>query len=228
MLQKTQKQILNLVAAEYPQVYLVGGTAINLLYHHRISEDLDFFTQTYSSKLHREITTFIRKETGFKFNLVAEEKRKKYLPMAIYEFEIGKGLILKVDFVKDVVDLVRPQDENGIANIEDIYYRKMLAAIGWKAGESKMGRALAGGRQKAKDLFDIYYLSRYVKPLNQWFPDYFDQDAYERLTAWYLSVPKQRTVMELLELVPDCDTKSIFKHLDGEIIEKLNKRYTAV
>src|SRR3990167_2093067 len=189
MLQKTQKQILNLVAAEYPQVYLVGGTAINLLYHHRISEDLDFFTQTYSSKLHREITTFIRKETGFKFNLVAEEKRKKYLPMAIYEFEIGKGLILKVDFVKDVVDLVRPQDENGIANIEDIYYRKMLAAIGWKAGESKMGRALAGGRQKAKDLFDIYYLSRYVKHLNQWFPDYFDQDAYERLTAWYLSVP---------------------------------------
>ena len=159
---------------------------------------------------------------------MAEEKRKKYLPMAIYEFEIGKGLILKVDFVKDVVDLVRPQDENGIANIEDIYYRKMLAAIGWKAGESKMGRALAGGRQKAKDLFDIYYLSRYVKPLNQWFPDYFDQDAYERLTAWYLSVPKQRTVMELLELVPDCDTKSIFKHLDGEIIEKLNKRYTAV
>lgn len=41
----TQEQILKLVAETYPQVYLVGGTAISLLYHHRVSEDLDFFTQ---------------------------------------------------------------------------------------------------------------------------------------------------------------------------------------
>jgi predicted nucleotidyltransferase component of viral defense system len=228
VLEKRQRQLLDLVAAKYPTVYLVGGTAINLLFHHRVSEDLDFFTQTYSSKLHREIARFIGTETGFKFNLVMEEKRKKYLPMAIYEFEIGKGLVLKVDFVKDVVDLIGELDQNGIAHIDDIYYRKMLAAIGWKAGESKAGRLLAGGRQKAKDLFDIYYLSWRVKSLSQWFPNYFDRNAYERLAAWYLSVPKQRTVMELLELVPGCDTKEIFKHLDGEIIEKLNKRYAGV
>ena len=40
---KAQKQILKLVAGAYPQVYLVGGTALSLLYDHRISEDLDFF-----------------------------------------------------------------------------------------------------------------------------------------------------------------------------------------
>jgi len=45
ILERTQKEILALVAAKYSQVYLVGGTAINLLYHHRVSEDLDFFTQ---------------------------------------------------------------------------------------------------------------------------------------------------------------------------------------
>ena len=86
ILERTQKKMLALVAAKYPQVYLVGGTAINLLYHHRVSEDLDFFTQAYSYKLHREIACFIGKETGFKFDLVEEEKRKKYLPMAVYEF----------------------------------------------------------------------------------------------------------------------------------------------
>lgn len=228
MLVKVQKQILRLVAGEYPQVYLVGGTALSLRYDHRISEDLDFFTQKYSSSLHREVAAYIRRKTGFKYHLVEEEKRKKYLPMAVYEFQVRKSLVLKVDFVKDVAELFRPRDKNGIANIEDLYYRKMLAVIGWKAGESKVGKALAGGRQKTKDVFDVYYLSAHVKLLSQWFPSHFDQNAYERLTAWYLSIPKQKTVMELLDLVPGCDTKLVFKHLDDEIIHKLNREYAGI
>lgn len=225
---QAQRQILKRVAKEYPQVYLVGGTAINLLYRHRVSEDLDFFTQDYSSKLHREIVATIKRKTGFKYHLIEEEKRRKYLPMAVYEFQVGRDLVLKVDFVKDVADLIRPQNKNGIANIEDIYYRKMLAVIGWKVGESKVGRALAGGRQKTKDVFDIFYLSTHVKHLSQWFPHYFDQNAYERLTAWYFSIPKQKTIMELLDLIPDCDTKLIFKHLDDEIIHNLNREYAGI
>jgi len=228
LLKKTQKQILKLVAKAYPQVYLVGGTAISLLYDHRVSEDLDFFTQKYSSNLHREISAYIKRETGFKYALIEEETRKKYLPMAVYEFQTGKDLVLKVDFVKDVARLFRERNKDGTADIEDLYYRKILAVIGWKAGESKAGKLLAGGRQKAKDLFDVYYLSAHVKPLSRWFPDYFDQHAYERLTAWYLSVPKQKTILELLDLVQDCDTKRVFKHLDDEVIHKLNRRYVGI
>ncbi len=226
---QAQKQILELVAGgPYPDVYLVGGTALSLLYGHRISEDLDFFTQKYSRKLHRELTTHIRQKTGYRFSLIEEETRKKYLPMAIYEFEIGRGGVLKVDFVKDVAPLIGPRQKSGIASIEDVYYRKILAVIGWKAGESRAGRTLAGGRQKTKDLFDIYYLSAHVRPLSQWFPRYFDQGAYERITAWYLSVPKQRATMELLDLVPDCDTKAVFRHLDDEIIHQLNREYAGI
>ena len=225
---KAQKQILKLVAEAYPQVYLVGGTALSLLYDHRMSEDLDFFTQKYSSNLHREIAVFIKRNTGFKYRLIEEEKRKKYLPMSVYEFEAGEGLILKVDFVRDVAELFKLSNKNGIADIEDLYYRKMLAVIGWKAGESKVGKVLAGGRQKTKDLFDVYYLSENVELLSQWFPSHFDQNAYERLTAWYFGIPKQKTVMELLDLAPGCDTKIIFKHLDDEIIHKLNREYAGI
>ena len=159
VLEKAQKRILDLVANKYPQVYLVGGTAISLLYHHLLSEDLDFFTQAYSPKLHREVVGFIRKETGFRFDLVEEEKRKKYLPMAVYEFQVAKGIILKVDFVSDYVKVLKPRQKNGIASVDDIYYRKMLAVVGWKAGESTTGRMLAGGRQKTKDLYDVFFLS---------------------------------------------------------------------
>ncbi len=222
---KVQKQILKLVTDRFPQIYLVGGTAIRMVYDHRPSEDLDFFTQEYSSKLHRQAADYIKRETGFNFSLVEEERRPVYLPMAVYEFDVGKGGILKVDFVKDVCELIKPLKKDGIASIEDIYYRKILAVVGWKAGQSRAGRSLAGGRQKAKDLFDIFYLSTHAEPLSEYFSSYFGRADYERLTAWYLSVPKQKTVIELLELVPECDTKAIFKHLDEEIIHRLNRKF---
>ncbi len=223
-----QKKILEVVAGQYPQVYLVGGTGIGLLYHHRFSEDLDFFMQTFTGKIHLEITKYIRRKTGFSFGLITEEKRRKFLPMAIYEFDLGSGAILKVDFVKDVVPIIYPRDANGIANIEDIYYRKILAVIGWKAGESVIGSAMAGGRQKTKDLFDVFYLSNHVHCLSEWFPRYFDRDAYGRLAAWYFAVSRQKATMELLDLVSDCDTKAVFRHLDDEIIHKLNKVYVVL
>ena len=227
-LEKVQRKILSLVAGKYPEVYLVGGTAISLLYHHRVSEDLDFFTQCYSAKLHREVATFIGRKTDLKFSLVDEEKRKKFMQMAVYEFQIARSFILKVDFVEDYIKLLQPRQTNGIASVEDIFYRKVLAVIGWKGKESVTGRILAGGRQKAKDLYDVFFLSSRVQALSVWFPRHFDLRAYERLTAWYLGIAKHKTTVELLELVPGCDTKLVFSHLDDEIIRKLNTRYTGV
>lgn len=225
---KIQKHILKLVTDKYPQVYLVGGTAISLLYDHRFSEDLDFFTQEYTRNLHKDIAAYIKSKTGYGFSLVDEEKRKRYLPMAVYEFEVGKGAVLKVDFVRDVTELLHPRGENGIASMDDLYYRKVLTVVGWKADESSVGRAIAGGRQKTKDLFDVFYLSAHVMPLSKWFPKYFDRSAYERLAAWHLSIPKQKTVLELMDLIPGCDTKAIFKHLDDEIIHHLNRKYVSL
>jgi hypothetical protein len=35
-------------------------------------------------------------------------------------------------------------------------------------------------------------------------------------------------MMELLELAPGCDPRAVFKHLDDEIIYKLNREYTGI
>ena len=227
-LEKVQKDVLSLVAGKYPKIYLVGGTAISLLYHHRVSEDLDFFTQGYSKILHRQVAAFIGRETGFAFYLVDEETRRRYVRMAVYDFRVTRSLHLKVDFVSDVVDIVQPRQQNGIASIEDIYYRKVLAVVGWKSEESATGRRLAGGRQTTKDLYDIFFLSSRVQKLSAWFPQHFDLEGYQRLTAWYLGVPRSKAVMELLELVPGCDTGRIFEHLDDEIIATLNRAYVGL
>ena len=227
-LEGVQKNILRLVAEKYPHVYLVGGTAISLLYRHRVSEDLDFFTQGYSKTLHRRIAAFIGRETDFTFHLVDEETRHRYVRMAVYDFHVTRSLHLKVDVVSDVVDVLQPRQQNGIASIEDIYYRKVLAVVGWKSGESATGRRLAGGRQTTKDLYDIFFLSSRVQKLSAWFPQHFDLEGYQRLTAWYLGVPRSKAVMELLELVPGCDTRRVFNHLDDEIIRALNRAYVGL
>ncbi len=225
LLRKTQERIFKLVADKYPEVYLVGGTAISFRYNHRISEDLDFFTQNYTQKLHRGIVATITWETGYKHTLVAEETRNQYLNMAVYEFRITKDLSLKIDFVSDYVKLIEPNNKDGMASITDIYYRKLLAVTGWNSRVSVVGGKLAGGRQKTKDLFDVFTLSGRVELLSEWFPKFADRGAYERLVSWYLAVPKQKTIMELLDLAPGCDTRAIFTHLDGEIIHKLNRKF---
>ena len=223
-----QKAITTLVTTRYPQVYLVGGTAISLQHRHRVSEDLDFFTQRYSRALHRAIAAFIRRKTGYPCTLVAEETRRRYVPMAVYECSLGRNTALKIDVVKDVVPLLKPRGANGIASMDDLYYRKILAVTGWSARLSETGRALAGERQKTKDVFDLYYLSQHVEPLSAWFSRHGDRAAYERLTAWYLGIPKQKTVGELLELVPGCDTKAVFKTLDEQIIYRLNRVFVSL
>jgi len=216
------------VAAAFPDMYLVGGTAISLQYHHRLSEDLDFFMQAYSRKRHREAAAWIKRQTGFACRLVDEEIRKKYLPMAVYEFETPGGHVLKVDFVKDFARLIGPRQPNGMASNADIYYRKLMAVMGWKAAKSRTGILTAGGRQKTKDLYDVYFLSKEVSPLCRWFSSHFGPEDYERLAAWYLHIPKQRAVMELMDLVPGCDAKDVFRELDDQILYRLNREYGAV
>lgn len=225
---KAQKAILTLVAERYPQVYLVGGTAISLHYRHRVSEDLDFFTQQYTRALHRQIAAFLRRKTGYPCALVAEEARKRYVPMAVYELEIGLHAALKIDIVSDVAPLLQPRGKDGLASIDDLYDRKLRAVIGWNTGTSSIGGVQAGGRQKTKDLFDLFYLSERVEPLSTWFPKHYDQAAYERLIAWYLGIPKQKTIGELLELVPGCDTKTVFRALDEQIIHQLNRVFVGL
>ena len=89
---KAQQTILKLVVARYPQVYLVGGTAMSLRYRHRASEDLDFFTQAYTRALHRRIASSIRRHTGFPCAMVSEEVRRQYVPMAVYDCTISRGV----------------------------------------------------------------------------------------------------------------------------------------
>ena len=222
-IQKEQKRITDLVTKKFKDYYLTGGTALAFYFGHRFSEDLDFFSQKYQKTDPDKIMKYIAAETGFDYQLDDEQDNPKLIPMKVYFMELKDKQVLKVDFVKDYVENVGPI-KNGLHSVEDIYRRKMYAAIGQQGKESDTGRAVATGRQSVKDLFDIYYLSSKYKPLSEIFFEYFPYNQAQRLDAWYRGFDRMETKLSLIDLVSGIDAGKVFKYLDDQILKKITAK----
>lgn len=215
-----QKRITKVVTGEFKNYYLTGGTALSFYFNHRFSEDLDFFTQKYKKADPDRIMNFIAEKTGFNFKIGAEQDDPKLVPMKVYFLELKKKSILKIDFVQDFEKTIK-KIVRGMHSIEDIYFRKISTAIGTGKKESITGKIMAAGRQTAKDLFDIYCLSKQYKPVSDFFLEYFSLDKAENVIAWYRGFNRMDLKLELMDLVPGVDTGEVIKHLDNEILKTL-------
>ena len=225
VLLKAQKQILQVVTSSKSNVYLVGGTALAIRYKHRYSEDLDFFTQRWTKALHRTLAKRITTATGFPARLIAEQRKPGLAGVAFYNFQITTKDLLKVDVIEDFDRLLHPVGLDGVASLDDICLRKLRAVIGWRGRRSSTGQELSGGRQEAKDLFDVWYLSTHHAPLHEWFPAHFSREDYARLTRWLQAMTRQETTFALLDVAPGCNTKRIVRHLEEQVYDRLNRVY---
>lgn len=219
-LEAEQKKIARLVTKEFKQFYLTGGTALAFHFRHRISEDLDFFTQSYDRKKPKQIMDFIQQRTGFSFHLESEQKNPRMVPMQIYYLKLNQKQLLKIDFVRDLLKNIKPV-RNGLHSVEDIYIRKIIAAVGMKDQESEIGRPLPSGRQSTKDLFDLYFLSSHYQPLPDFFLKHFSPSKAEVLIVWYRRFNRMDLKLELLDLVENVDTNKILKSMDEQILNQL-------
>lgn len=218
-----QKKIAGLVTRKFKKYYLTGGTALSFYFEHRFSEDLDFFTQDYKKEEPERIINFVSKETNFKFKLEAEQDDPKLIPMRVYSLGLKRGCVLKIDFVQDFQENIK-RIKNGLHSLEDIYYRKIYAAIGMVKKQDATGRVIHAGRQSTKDLFDLYYLSEHHRPLSEFFFEYFSYDKAEGFIAWYRGFNRMRLKVELLDLVPKVDTADVTEHLDHEILKRIPEK----
>ena len=119
--------------------------------------------------------------------------------MKVYFLKLGKSCKLKIDMVQDYVENLKPI-KKGMHSLDDIYYRKIFAAIGAYVKEDAIGRVIPTGRQTAKDLFDIYYLSKEHKPLSKFFLEYFTYDKAEPFFVWYRSFDRTSLRSDLIDL----------------------------
>jgi len=215
-----QAKITEIVTKKFNNYYLTGGTALSFYLNHRFSEDLDFFTQEYRNEDPDSVMGFINKETGFEFKLEAEQNSPELIPMKVYFLELKKNCILKIDFIQDFEKNIG-KIKKGMHSINDIYYRKIMAAIEGTKKQDVVGRVIHAGRQSVKDLFDIYYLSKFHCALSTFLFEYFSYDKVEPLIGWYKGFRRTDLKIELLDLVPKIDTAQVTKYLDIEILEKL-------
>jgi predicted nucleotidyltransferase component of viral defense system len=220
-IQKIQKEITENVTQKFSSVYyLTGGTALAIYFNHRYSEDLDFFSQTYSESMAKEIMLFIQKTTDFEFQLDRVQEDPKLIPMCIYFLKLSDNHMMKVDFVQDPHENIYPI-EKGMHRVEDIYFRKINAAAGTIRKEGITGGLIATGRQAVKDFFDLYYLSKQVSPLSDFFFEYFSYDAGVPLINWYKNFNRTDLKIELMDMIPGIDTQKVLNYMDEQILKKL-------
>lgn len=227
---KYQEKILGALANKIDDFYLTGGTALSLFYfHHRQSEDLDFFTQEYDRARVLKIVTDLSGSLNRSIELIGEQTKKDRVRMMIYTLRFSKSTDLKIDFVEDFLKFIKPpKDINGIfvLSLEDIYLRKMYAITGSRASVDRIGRKkIIGGRQEPKDFYDLYCLSHIFRRLSDFAFKYGDAVIREGLIRWFRTYNRMEIKTGLLELKTESkvDFTIMERHFKKEIDKILEK-----
>lgn len=149
------------------QVILAGGTALARCYlQHRVSYDLDFFVNTRfdPNLLQRRLSS-----TGILLQMIGIANDPMFAVQLHGTADVG-GEPLKISIVEDVYAGMFPLATIGgirTETIEGLYHRKIRTITGSGEGIiSSSGRTVhAGARITARDLFDIFVLSKEIRPL---------------------------------------------------------------
>jgi len=221
-----RNEVLKKLANKLGSFYLAGGTALSLFYfQHRESYDLDFFTKDFSRVKIEEIMSSLSKDIGLAIELLDERNKQGFAKAMVYSLKIDANSSLKIDFVEDVYKLLKPLKEiDGISilTIEDIYFRKILTACGNITTVDSIGRSsFIGGRQEAKDFFDLYFLSKTFMPLSIFVNEHCQQPQKESVIIWFRTYDRLEMKTGLLEIITN--KKVTFQEMELHFKEEINK-----
>lgn len=210
--------------------YLAGGTPLSIYYfHHRESYDLDFFTSDYSTTKVGKVISILSDELKVKPKLAEEQSKTDKARYQIYWITVN-GCSLKIDFVEDVFKMLKPlKNVDGIPvlNIEDIYIRKIYAACGIIEKIDLTGKQVfKGGRQEAKDYFDLYFLSTTFMPLSEFAKRYCTDTQQESIVIWFKTYSRLEIKSGLADIITNkkidfYDTEKHFKNEIEQLIRML-------
>lgn len=191
--------------AQFNSAKLCGGTALGRCWlGHRVSYDLDFFLR---EGFRSAQIAAVLKNAGIVYetkDIVDDPKKANQL----HGYVLHEGERLKVSFVEDAYFDLYPgvlKQFGGLTvlteDISGLYHRKLRTV----SGGGSQGDSFEGGRQKARDLFDLHVLSSSFMPIKlflQSLPYAFPSDAFDNGLA---NMPWFDLMDELEEIV--CDSK---------------------
>lgn len=167
---------------QFAKAKLCGGTALARCWlDHRVSYDLDFFLPDGFDALALSVAL---KKGGVEFETV-DIVHDKHKANQLHGFVVLRGERLKVSFIEDAYFDVYPATVKKLGglmvrteSVDGLYHRKLRTV----SGRVSEGSEVVGGRQTARDLFDLYVLSRVHKPIREFMatvPYAFPSDAFD-------------------------------------------------
>lgn len=223
-LRKAQESFLKGFSEINSSFALAGGTALELYYlKHRFSFDLDFFSVDYNEKEIEKIINSAQKYFNSKINLENEFNKAGQARVRFYAVKIKEsGRDLKIDFIQDVF-LPKPEIKKikgvKVYSREDIYLQKIIAVSGLSLKVDQLGREIFSGRREIRDVFDLYMLSKEVKPLSEFLETV--SDSFQRgIIHWYRTFSRRDFKLGLLDLDiydKSIDPKEIIIYLENQI-----------
>jgi len=197
-----QEMVAKRVFESIDGVLLCGGTALARCYlQHRVSYDLDFFINSRF-----EPQTLLRQlnDTDIQVEDVVLDQRDG-IAVQIHGMTKVDDFPLKISFIEDVYDGMFPtvwKDMGTVPictdDLDGLMHRKLRTVSG--AGLSISGHP-EGGRQAARDLFDIYVLSTTYKPVPQFIAEINKHGANFPMESYEVGVKS----LDWLSLLDDFD-----------------------
>ncbi|MDP8259707.1 MAG: nucleotidyl transferase AbiEii/AbiGii toxin family protein [Candidatus Gygaella obscura] len=222
-------KILLVLSSRVNDFYLAGGTALSFFYfNHRDSLDLDFFTKTINKPVIEAIMNGLAKDMHCSTELMKESFVKDKASYMMFKLNC-KGISIKVDFIQDYFKTLKPfKVVNGIniLSIEDIYLRKISAITGGTIKINDVGRTVSiGGRQEAKDYYDLFCLSKIFMRLSEFSFKYCNSSIRELLINWYRTYDRMAIKEGLMKIITSNDIEfneleKYFKKETDLILEK--------
>lgn len=222
-IRQMQEDMLKVFSMQPGGFALTGGTALELYYlHHRFSADLDFFSPGYNLAEIEKLASEFKKAAGsikMEVEFITPDKARTRFYTVSFK---GLKRALKIDFVEDV--LFKEPDIKRIKGVpvysaENIYFQKITTITGTGLIHDDRGREIIQGRREARDVFDIYMLSRKIKPLHiflKGLPGLFQRG----MVHWYRTFSRQDIKLALLDLDiydKNFDSRQMIVYLEGEI-----------
>lgn len=223
-IRKAQKEALKVFSKYAKDLALSGGTALELYYlHHRFSVDLDFFSRKFDIKeidsIIKEFSKYFKTDIRLENEIIAENKaRVRFYNMPLKYLERP----LKIDFIEDVIfdsPVIENFDGVQVYAVENIYLQKIIAITGTRVKTNNVGREIIQGRVEARDAFDIFVLSKKIKPLHL-FLKKAPMHIQRGIVQWYRSFPRAELKLSLLELdiyEDKFNSKEMIIYLEKEI-----------
>lgn len=204
-IRKAQLKVLDIFSKTETDFALSAGTALELYYlKHRFSADLDFFSPKYNLKEIDNIISLFKAGFGKRrVNLESEFMAAGRAQVKFYTISAGNlKRPLKIDFVEDVLfaqPVIKRFNGVPVYSAENIYLQKIAAISGTRLQTDDIGREVMQGRREARDVFDIYMLSRKIKALHIFLKGVSPQ-LQRGMVHWYRAFSRQDVKLSLLDL----------------------------